>query len=86
MSPYGDVDTTLKTVPDQLERGPYVLGERYTAADVLWASALGWTTGFGLIEATPAIAAYMARVDARPGVMRAKAKDRELLATQRPVG
>src|ERR1041385_3280147 len=44
MSPYGDYDTMLKTLTDQLARGPYILGERFSAADILWGTALTWTT------------------------------------------
>ena len=84
MSPYGDYETVLKTVNDQLERGPYLLGERFTAADVLWGSALAWTTMFKLIPATPAIQAYLARVTSRPSFARARAKDAELLAARKP--
>src|SRR5215831_10267401 len=43
MSPYGDYDTMLKTLVDQLAKGPYLLGERFCAADVLWGTALTWT-------------------------------------------
>ena len=34
-SPYGDYDTMLKTLTDQLAKGSYLLGERFSAADVL---------------------------------------------------
>ena len=43
MSPYGDYDTMLATVVSQLRSGPYLLGERFSAADVLCRTALGWT-------------------------------------------
>jgi glutathione S-transferase len=82
MSPYGDYDTTLKTVTDQLAAGPYLLGERFTVADVLWGTALGWITGFKLIPSMPVIDAYVARISARPAYARAKAKDAELAAAQ----
>ena len=82
MSPYGDYDTMLKTLTDQLAKGPYLLGEKFTAADVLWGTALAWTTQFGLVPATPIIKAYIERVAARPAVARAKAKDAELAAAQ----
>ncbi|WP_410954055.1 glutathione S-transferase C-terminal domain-containing protein, partial [Pseudomonas aeruginosa] len=36
MSPYGNFDAMLDTLTAQLEKGPYLLGERFTAADVLW--------------------------------------------------
>jgi glutathione S-transferase len=81
-STYGDYDTMLKTLTDQLSRGPYLLGERFSAADVLWGTALSWTTMFKLVPELPVITAYMARVNARPAVARARAKDAELAATQ----
>jgi glutathione S-transferase len=82
MCPYGDYDTMLKTLTDQLERGPYLLGERFTAADILWSTALGWTTGFKLVPELPVFQAYMERVNARPAVVRAKARNEKLAAAQ----
>jgi glutathione S-transferase len=82
MCPYGDFDTMLKTLNDQLRQGPWLLGERFTAADVLWGVALKWTTGFGLIPATPEIKAYVERVNARPAIQRAHAKDEDYAKTQ----
>ena len=82
MMPYGDFDTTLKTVTDQLKRGPYILGERFTAADVLWGVALNWVTMFGIVEKTPEIAAYVERVTSRPAYQRLTARDAELSAAQ----
>ncbi|QRP63949.1 glutathione S-transferase family protein [Rhodanobacter sp. FDAARGOS 1247] len=79
---YGDYDTMLKTVVDQLEKGPYLLGERFSAADVLWGTALNWTTLFKLVPELPVIRAYIGRVLARPGVQRAAALDAELVAAQ----
>jgi glutathione S-transferase len=79
---YGDYDTMLKTVVDQLEKGPYLLGERFSAADVLWGTALNWTTMFKLVPELPVIRAYIDRVLARPGVQRAAALDGELVAAQ----
>jgi glutathione S-transferase len=79
-SPYGDYDTMLKTLTDQLAPGPWLLGERFTAADVLWGTALRWTTSFKLVPETPVIAGYIARVAARPAVARAAAIDAELAA------
>jgi glutathione S-transferase len=75
MAPYGDYDTMLKTLTDQLARGHWVLGERFTAADVLWGTALAWTVMFGLVPETPVVKAYVDRVNARPAVVRARAKD-----------
>ena len=81
--PYGDYETTVNTVKAQLAKGPYLLGERFTAADVLWGSALNWVTSFGLMEKTPEIEAYIARVVNRPAAARVRAKDTELEAEQK---
>jgi glutathione S-transferase len=84
MSPYGDYDTMLNTVVAQLAKGPYLLGERFTAADVLWGTALGWTTMFGLVPKLPEITAYVNRIGSRPAAARVQAKEAELAAAQEP--
>ena len=81
-SPYGDYDTMMKTLVEQLGNGPYLLGERFTAVDVLWGTALRWTTMFKLVPETPAIAAYIGRVTTRPAAQRAAKIDAELLAAR----
>ena len=80
MSPYGDYDTMLKTLTDQLGRGPYLLGERMTAADVLWGTALAWTTSFKIVPELPVIMDYVKRLGARPSVAKVKADDARLSA------
>jgi glutathione S-transferase len=79
---YGDYDTMLKTLTDQLEKGPYLLGDTFSAADVLWGTALNWTTMFKLVPELPVIRAYIDRVMSRPAMQRAAAADAELAATQ----
>jgi glutathione S-transferase len=82
MNPYGDFDTMLKTLLDQLRKGPYILGNRFSAADVLWGTALTWTTSFNLVPSSPEIRDYLARWQARPAFAKVKAKDAELAAQQ----
>lgn len=81
MSPYGSYDAMLKTLTDQLAGGPYLLGERLSAADILWGTALTWTTMFKLVPELPVIMAYIARINARPSIATVKARDAELAAT-----
>lgn len=78
LSPYGDFDTMFTTLSRQLEQGPYLLGERFSAADVLWGTALAWTTAFKMVPELPVIAAYIARVHDRPAAARAKGLDEAL--------
>lgn len=77
-SPYGSYEAVVDAVERQLQPGPWLLGERFTAADALWGSALGWVTGFKLMPAGPAVLAYLERFQARPAVQRAQALDAEL--------
>lgn len=71
MSPYRDYDTVIETLVAQLARGDYLLGSTPTAADLLWGTALKWTTEFGIVPRLPEIVAYMKRVGAHPAVVRA---------------
>ena len=79
---YGDFDTMLKTLTDQLAKGPWLLGDTFTAADVLWGTALNWTTQFKLVPELPVLRAYIDRVLARPAMQRAAAADAALAASQ----
>lgn len=81
-SPYGDYFTMLGTLVGQLRSGPWVLGERFSAADVLWGTALGWTTMFGLVPRLPEIQALVDRFAERPSAVRAREKDAQFAAAQ----
>lgn len=80
MVPYGDYDTMLKTLTDQLAKAPYFLGDRISAADVLWGTALTWTTRFKLVPELPVITDYIGRINARPAVAKVKELDAQLSA------
>jgi len=82
LCPYGDYDTMLATFTAPLRAGPWLLGERFSAADVLWGSALGWMTAFGLVPTLPEIVAYVERAGARPAARKAAAADAVLAAAQ----
>lgn len=78
-SPYGDFESVMALIDAQLTPGPYLFGERFTAADILWGVALRWTVGFGIVPATPQITAYYERIAARPSAARVEQTDGELL-------
>lgn len=81
-SPYGDFDTMMATLVGQLEKGPYMLGETFSTADMLWGLALNWGVMFKLVPEDPVISAYVGRITARPSFARASARDAELAAAQ----
>jgi glutathione S-transferase len=80
MCPYGDYDTMLGIVVGQLAKGPYMLGEAFTAADVLWGTSLTWITGFKLVPELPEIMRYIERINSRPAFATVRAHDAELAA------
>ena len=82
MSPYGSYDEVIETLHAALKPGPYLLGSTFSAADILWGSALGWTMAFKLVPPRPEFTEYAARIAGRPAVTRARQKDAELAAAQ----
>lgn len=80
MSPYRDFDSMFSVLETQIAKGPWMLGDRFSAADVLWGVALNWITEFGLVPKTPVIEQYIERVKSRPAFQRASEKDAALLA------
>jgi glutathione S-transferase len=77
---YGDFDTTMNVVAKAVEKGPFLMGEQFTAADVVIGSNVRWGTMFKLVPERPEFAAYSARLAARPAAQRAEARDKELAA------
>jgi len=80
--PYSDFDTMFNTLETQLKKGPWLLGDRFTVADVLWGSSLAWTLGFKLVPDTAVVRSYMERVTSRPALKRAAERDAQYAAAQ----
>jgi glutathione S-transferase len=77
---YGDFDTVIKVLTDAMARGPYILGEQFTAADVVIGSTLRFGMLFKLLPEQPEFTAYTGRLAQRPALLRSEAKDKELAA------
>jgi len=67
------VEEVLPAVMRQLTPGPYLLGERFSALDVLYGTAFAQLAP--LLPASPLLEEYVRRVVTRPAYMRALAKD-----------
>lgn len=72
---YGDYDTVMDVLAMAVARGPYILGEQFTAADVVIGSGLRWGMMFKLIPERPEFTAYAGRLAERPAIKRAQEKD-----------
>ncbi len=75
---YGDFDTTMNTVAAAVAQGPWLLGEQFTAADVIIGAHIRYGMMFKMIPERPEFTAYAGRIAARPAAQRAEAKDKEL--------
>jgi len=77
---YGDFDTTMNVLAAAVAKGPWLMGEQFTAADVVLGANIRWGMMFKMVPERPEFAAYAARIAARPATQRADAKDKELAA------
>jgi glutathione S-transferase len=72
---WGSWDQMLVTLRNGLERGPWILGEQFSAADVLLGMSCQFLQQFKMIGDEPILAAYVSRCTARPAFQRAMAID-----------
>jgi len=75
---YGDFDTVMAVAAEAVEPGPYLMGEQFTAADVVVGSTLRWGMMFGLLPKRPKFVAYVGRLQQRRALQRAIALDQSL--------
>lgn len=68
---FGSYEHTIDALALALAPGPFICGERFTAADVYVGSSLGWGMMFGTIEKRPVFEDYVARLQARPAAVSA---------------
>lgn len=68
-------DEVMELVNATLSKGPYILGEKFSAADILIATTFKLFMGSPLLEKTDLLEAYVNRVTSRPAYARAQAKE-----------
>jgi glutathione S-transferase len=68
-------DEVMEFVNATLAKGPYLLGEKFSAADILVATTFKMFLGSPLLEKTPLLEAYVDRVVSRPAYARAQKRE-----------
>jgi glutathione S-transferase len=71
MAGYGNIDHTLNALELALSEGPYICGDKFTAADIYLGSGLFWGMLFGSIEKRNAFSEYSKLLSARPAYIQA---------------
>lgn len=71
---WGSYDLMVEVAEKGLSPGPWLLGETFSAADVLVGSALRFGVMFGAID-SPVVKAYVERVSQRPAFIRASERE-----------
>lgn len=69
------VEEAMPVIIERLSRGSYLLGERFSAADVLYGTTFALFSQSPLMARSPVIDAYAQRVVTRPAFQRAQARD-----------
>lgn len=77
---WGDYDAVMDVLAEAVRDGPYLMGEQFTAADVVIGSGLRWGMQFKLIPERPEFVAYTQRLAERPALRRAMEFDAEIMA------
>jgi glutathione S-transferase len=75
---HGDYERVMSTINAALSKGPWLLGERFSAADVVMGSTLNFATLFGAFPNDGHIKNYVGRVTARPAFQSMMKKNAEL--------
>ncbi len=65
---FGSYEDAIGALDIMVQPGPWILGDRYSAADVYVGAQLTWAASFGApgIADNPRLAAYIERIKARP--------------------
>jgi glutathione S-transferase len=72
---WGSFDLMISTLQSELSKKEWIMGGRFSAADVLLGTSAAWLIKFGLHSGNDAIAAYVARCETRPAWQRARGFD-----------
>ncbi|MEE4013406.1 glutathione S-transferase [Roseibium sp. FZY0029] len=82
MSAYGSFDTVMENMRIQLSKGPFVLGERMTAVDILWGVGIRWGMMFGIVPEFEEFTRYVEWFSERPSVVKVLQEDQNMAREQ----
>lgn len=75
---WGTHDAMVGAIESAIAGKDFLLGERFSMADVVFGGTVRYMLRFKMLEPTPALGAYVERLGARPALQRADAKNAEI--------
>jgi glutathione S-transferase len=78
---YGSYEQMVDALETAVEAGPFILGDRFSAADVYVGSQIGWGLQFKTLPDRETFKAYVGRIMSRPAAIRAREMDDALIST-----
>jgi glutathione S-transferase len=72
---WGEYEAMVRAMESAIAGGGFVLGDRFSMADVIFGGTIRFMLKFKMLEPTAAFTAYDARLGARPALQRADAKN-----------
>lgn len=82
---WGTYENMLTSIEEAIGEGPWLLGEKFSMADMIFGSTVRYMLRFKMIEPRESFVAYASRMDARPGSIAAEAKN-AAIAKERGLG
>ena len=78
---WGSFDSMKKALATAFVPGPWILGEKFSGADVMIGGNLSWFCRWkkDAFADVPGLLAYVSRIEARPAYQKATAKEAEIL-------
>ncbi|MCG8557066.1 MAG: glutathione S-transferase family protein [Proteobacteria bacterium] len=75
---WGEYESMLDSVEHAIGEGPWLLGERFSMADVIFGGTVRYLLHFKMLEPRPRIVDYVGRLSERPALRAAQAKNEAL--------
>lgn len=75
---WGTFESMITAMESAVSKGPFILGDTFSMADVVFGGTLRYMTQFKMIERTTGFGAYLDRLAERPALKRADAKNEEI--------
>ncbi|MDB5880390.1 MAG: Glutathione S-transferase, partial [Ramlibacter sp.] len=72
---WGSYETMLTAMESAIANRPYLLGDNFSMADVVFGGTLRFMLSFKMIEARPSFTAYAERLAQRPALQKAEARN-----------